>query len=276
VPELPEVETVRRTLVPHLVGVTLAAVRVRERRLRVPVNVASLRQLAVGQTIAAVRRRGKYLIIDLRGGTLLLVHLGMSGRLTLESATQPLARHDHVVFSLSDGRELRYNDPRRFGLIVAMASRDEAQHPLLARLGVEPLSPEFSGALLFALTRHSRQPIKTFLLDAHRVVGVGNIYASEALAAARLHPARAAHSLSGRETERLAAAIRDVLERAIARGGTTLRDFVDGLGVAGDFANALAVYGRDGEPCVRCRRRIRSVVQAGRRSFFCPGCQRSR
>ncbi len=273
-PELPEVESVRRSLEAALVGRRIDSVAVRERRLRRPVDAARLEDLLVGRRIVGARRRAKYLLVDLEGDVILLVHLGMTGRLRVSAADVPLERHDHVVLGLDDGRELRFHDPRRFGLVDALVKSGEGDHPALVELGVEPLEDAFSTGVLFDLLRGLKSPIKNVLMDARRIVGVGNIYASESLFRARIHPATPAGRLTRPRVAALVRSVRETLRDAIAQGGTTLRDFEDANGEAGDFGVRLRVYGREGEPCLRCGRRVRRIVQGGRSTFYCPGCQK--
>ncbi len=275
-PELPEVETVRRSLEPHLVGKVIREVVVREARLREPIDTAALCRLCVGQRVIRIRRRAKYLLCDLqgpRGDVVMLAHLGMTGRLFLCSTHATLNKHDHVRWQLSAERELRFCDPRRFGLVQAFPRLLEASHPRLVHLGVEPLSQRFDGAALYRLTRGSRRAIKSLLMDAGLLVGVGNIYASEALFRAGVHPSLPASRLSRRRAEGLAQAVKVTLEDAIEQGGTTIRDFANANGEAGYFAVRLNVYGRAGAPCPRCHRPIRRAVHSGRSSFYCPTCQ---
>jgi len=271
VPELPEVETTRRGIEPHLRRRRIESVTVHEPRLRWPV-APELSAWAAGQRIEGVRRRAKYLLVDLERGTLIL-HLGMSGSLRLASGNEPRRRHDHVELALEGGRVLRFHDPRRFGSLHHTSAPAET-HPLLAALGAEPLSPGFDGALLAAAARRRRAAVKVLVMDPRVVVGVGNIYASEALFAAGIHPARAAQRISLARYQSLAAAIRSVLASAIAQGGTTLRDFVNGVGEPGYFAHSLLVYGRGGEPCRRCGTPLRCRVLAQRSTFYCARCQR--
>jgi formamidopyrimidine-DNA glycosylase len=273
-PELPEVETLRRSLVPHVVGQPIVQVEVAQPSLRWPVDVANLARRATGRRILQVRRRAKYLLFDLEGRSVLAIHLGMSGRLALARPPQPPRLHDHAVFTLGDARQLRFNDARRFRSIDAFAAAHEAAHPRLVHLGAEPLDAAFDGALVHALARGVQKPMKNFLMDATRIVGVGNIYACEALWAAGIHPAMPASRLSRPRAQRLAVCIVSTLEAAIAQGGTTLRDFVDGHGQAGCFKVMLHVYGRTGQACDRCATPIRRMVQAGRSTYFCAGCQR--
>lgn len=272
-PELPEVEVLRRSLEPRLVGRVIARVEVRAAALRERLDRRALARLA-GRRVVALGRRSKYLLIEVEGGSTLVVHLGMSGRLTLAPAGAPRAPHEHLALHLDGGERLRLRDPRRFGLAFAAATAALARDPHFARLGPEPLDPPLEGAALAALFAGSRAPVKTALMDAHRLVGVGNIYASESLFRAGIHPRRRAGAIGRARLDRLAAAIVAVLEQAIREGGTTLTDFTDGLGAAGEFQVALAVYGCEGEPCPRCGAAIRRLVQSNRSTYYCPRCQR--
>lgn len=269
-PELPEVETVRAGIEPLLLGRTFVAVTVRNGRLRQPVT-AGFTPAVTGQTILAVARRAKYLLIGCRQGTL-VVHLGMSGVLRVVPAATPPLRHDHIDLLLDDGQMLRYSDPRRFGLLLWTDS-DPLQHPLLAGLGPEPLSTLFDGAVLHAAAHRRRVAIKALLMDQRIVVGVGNIYASEALFLARIAPERPAATLSQAQCRRLAEAVKKTLTAAIVAGGTTLRDFHNAAGEPGYFAIELKVYGRAGEGCPRCRTAIEQRRIGQRSSYFCPHCQ---
>jgi formamidopyrimidine-DNA glycosylase len=273
-PELPEVETVRAALARCLTGRRIVGVAVGTVALRSPIPRQRLRRRLVGGTVIAARRRAKYLLVDLDNGASLLLHLGMSGSLTLCRASAPRRKHDHVRFRLDGDDELRFNDPRRFGLVAVVEQGGEERHPRLRCLGIEPLSPRFDGPWLWRATRGSRRPIKLWLMDATRLVGVGNIYASEALFAAGISPRRPAGKLSAARCAALAGAVRQTLERAIVEGGTTLRDFFHLDGSTGAFAVRLQVYDRDGEPCRRCVGRVRRIVQSGRSTYYCPGCQR--
>jgi formamidopyrimidine-DNA glycosylase len=269
-PELPEVETVLRGLSPHLTGARLLGAQVRNAALRWPV-AADLDARLRGRRIRSCARRGKYLLLHLDSGALIL-HLGMSGSLRLLTHPMPPGPHDHVDLLLDNGRCLRLRDPRRFGAVLHAEAPEH--HPLLAGLGVEPLSDAFDGARLHALSRGRRVAIKLFLMDGRRVVGIGNIYANEALFQAGIDPRLAAGRLSRPRCDRLAAAIRDVLQRAIAAGGSTLRDFVDSRGEAGYFQQEYFVYDRAGLPCRRCGSPIRALRQGGRGSYLCPVCQK--
>lgn len=271
-PELPEVEVLRRSLEPHVVGATIAAVKVFNPDLREPVN---RRQLGTcrGREIVAARRRAKYLLLDLAGGRTLVVHLGMSGRLTLVPATRPTEPHEHVSILLDSGQRLRFRDPRRFGLVFVRASRSLNADSHFVHLGLEPLDQSFNGRCLMGLAKGRRAPVKSFLMDGRLVVGVGNIYASEALHRAGIHPARSVARISSRRWGRLAGAIQETLADAIDQGGTTLNDFADAIGEPGYFKVSLSVYDRRGQPCPRCQRTISRIEQSGRGTFYCPGCQ---
>jgi formamidopyrimidine-DNA glycosylase len=268
-PELPEVEVTRRGLAPQLSGRTISGVAVREPRLRWPVprDVLAL----AGRTVRTIRRRGKYLLLDCGDGHLIL-HLGMSGSLRLLPPGTPAGKHDHFDLLLGD-RMLRLRDPRRFGAVLWTAGDTEA-HPLLAHLGVEPLSRALGAKRLYALTRGHRTAIKHFLMDARRIVGVGNIYASESLFRAGINPKRAARRLSVEDCERLAKAIKDTLRAAIRAGGSTLRDFAGADGAVGHFQQRHWVYDRAGQKCRRCRARIRHLQQGQRSTYYCPTCQK--
>ncbi|HEU4662959.1 MAG TPA: bifunctional DNA-formamidopyrimidine glycosylase/DNA-(apurinic or apyrimidinic site) lyase [Dokdonella sp.] len=269
-PELPEVETTRRGLAPHLVGRRVVELDVRQPRLRWPIP-RELRTRLPGQRIEAIERRAKYLLVHTEPGSALL-HLGMSGSLRVLPAATPIGPHDHVDWRLDSGQVLRYTDPRRFGSQL-WQPRGET-HELLAGLGPEPLSDAFDGDHLWTRSRGRRAAVKLFLMDQAIVVGVGNIYASEALFAAGIHPARAAGSVSRERHARLAAEVKRILAYAIGRGGTTLRDFISPDGVPGYFEQELAVYGRAGEPCRVCGTPIRASTIGQRSTFHCPRCQR--
>lgn len=270
-PELPEVETTRRGIAPLVEGRRVEAVTVREPRLRWPVPTALARDLP-GQRLGRVSRRAKFLLVESPIGHLIL-HLGMSGSLRIVSRDVPADKHDHLDIVLDDERCLRLRDPRRFGAAL-WTRHDPLQHPLLRDLGPEPLGPEFDADWLHRLSRGRRVAVKPFLMNSQVVAGIGNIYASEALFLAGIHPARAAGRISLARYERLAGAVRTVLQDAIAAGGTTLRDFVDSAGNPGYFSQRLRVYGRQGASCERCGSAVRSRVIGQRSTFYCPRCQR--
>jgi formamidopyrimidine-DNA glycosylase len=270
-PELPEVETVRRTLAPAIGGKVAAVwdsgkgLHMRKKPPR-----ARLRKL-VGDRITNIRRHGKYLFVDFASGETLLVHLGMTGRFLIMAEGTPRAKHTHLVLWLDDGRELRFVDPRRFGQLDVIAKGKIA--PQVADLGPDPIVQGIDVAALLALAKRRASPLKAFVLDQTVLAGVGNIYASEALWRAKLRPTMRAHKLTAVTAARLADAINEVLHHALEHGGTTLRDFVSAEGAAGENADYLWVYGRAGEPCPRCRNAIRRAVHQGRATYYCPTCQ---
>ena len=270
-PELPEVETTRRGLAPHVRGRRIRALKVYERRLRWPVPAGLAGKLA-GRRIVATGRRGKYLLLKLDSGAL-IVHLGMSGNLRLVRSDSPRVPHDHFDLVLDSGTALRFNDPRRFGSLLYVRG-DPLAHRLLAHLGPEPLSRGFDAAYLRRITRGRRVAVKQLLMNSRLVVGVGNIYASEALFRARIRPQRAARSLTLAEAARLVRAVRAVLRSAIRAGGTTLRDYLRTDGSPGYFRQRLYVYERGGKPCRRCGKPVRAITQGQRSTYYCPGCQK--
>ncbi|GAB5453104.1 MAG: bifunctional DNA-formamidopyrimidine glycosylase/DNA-(apurinic or apyrimidinic site) lyase [Halioglobus sp.] len=269
-PELPEVETTRRGIEPHCVDRLIEAVVVRQPALRWPVPADLAVQLH-GQRVEAVERRAKYLLLQLGGGTL-MIHLGMSGSLRVVQPGLAPMTHDHIDIDLEGGICLRFNDPRRFGSFHYLLPGAPA--PLLDHLGPEPLSEAFDGAYLYRRSRGRRGAVKNFIMDGKVVVGVGNIYASEALFLSGIRPGRAAGRISAARYEALANNIKRVLTSAIEQGGTTLRDFVGGDGKPGYFAQKLLVYGRAGEPCRRCGATLREVRLGQRSSVYCIECQR--
>ncbi|MEZ4363667.1 MAG: bifunctional DNA-formamidopyrimidine glycosylase/DNA-(apurinic or apyrimidinic site) lyase [Kofleriaceae bacterium] len=273
-PELPEVETVRRTLATvlgaKLVSVSSSGLPL---RLRQPIPVAALRAM-IGQRIEAVRRLGKYLLVDLSGPRGVLVHLGMSGRLRVVPASAEEAPHTHLALGLDRRRALRYSDPRRFGQISVYERGAERSHPALAVLGPDPLDPDVVGEeLLWSSARGRNVSLKALVLDQGVIAGMGNIYASEALWLARLRPTWRTQRLTRPGARALWAAIQQVLAHALTHGGTTLRDFVAADGSYGEHSGYLKVYGRGGEPCPRCEGVIRRIVQQGRATYFCSTCQ---
>ena len=269
-PELPEVETVRRGLAPHLTGQVVTEVVVRQPRLRWPVPEALALQLP-GQTIRRVERRAKYLLLGTDAGTVIF-HLGMTGRLRLLSTHTPLQKHDHADLILASGQCLRFNDSRRFGALLWTTEPPE-RHPLLQALGPEPFDAAFSGVYLRQRAQDRTPAIKTFIMDNHIVVGVGNIYGNEALFAAGINPLRPAGQVTEAECERLAVAIREILAEAIQQGGTTLRDFIGGDGERGYFQQSLRVYNRYGLPCAACGQPIQRCRIGQRATYYCPRCQ---
>jgi formamidopyrimidine-DNA glycosylase len=278
-PELPEVETVRRGLVPRMVGRRIARLHQRRRDLRVALPARFAARLQ-GRTVRAIDRRAKYLLFRLDGGETLIVHLGMSGRMTLHdsasAAEHPFERHDHVVFDMDDGWQVRFNDARRFGLMLLVPDGSVATHKAFRSLGPEPLDPDFDGAALAGRLKGRRTPIKAALLDQKTLVGVGNIYACEALFLSGISPRRSAHTVQRERAERLVAAIRQVLLRSIDDGGSTLRDHVQPGGELGYFQTRFNVYDRVGAPCPTrgCGHVVKRLVQAGRSTFYCARCQR--
>jgi len=269
-PELPEVETTRRGIAPHVEGFEIVRVAVRNPHLRRPVP-RDLATNLTGRCVSHIERRGKYLLFDMGTGTVIL-HLGMSGSLRVVSPNAPPGRHDHLDIEFVNGVCLRLCDPRRFGLVLWTRGAPLA-HPLLRELGPEPLEDIFDGEYLFASTRRRRVAIKQLLMNARIVVGVGNIYVNEALFLAGVHPLRAAGRIGRARCIRLAEAVRTVLRAAITQGGTTLRDFYYGDNRPGYFGQNLRVYGRAGEPCPSCGAAIRQVTQGQRSTYYCPRCQ---
>lgn len=273
-PELPEVETVRRSLEKSVLGQCIEGVEVIDTRLRVPVRTRRLTSRVRGKSIRVIRRRSKYLLIELDGDQHLLIHLGMSGRLTLQSVDEPREKHVHVCFQMPDGKELRFRDPRRFGMVDVLSGAELEVDSRMVSLGPEPLSEAFTAEYLRQKAAGRQAPVKNFLMDARIVVGVGNIYANESLFRAQVHPKRAAGRLGRKSWERLAGCVRQVLRDAIRQGGTTLNDFADGDGNAGYFQVSLDVYDCEGEPCNVCDAPIRRIVLGGRSTYYCPRCQR--
>jgi formamidopyrimidine-DNA glycosylase len=273
-PELPEVETVARALRrAGLEGRVITGCACRCAKLRRPLPAAEL-QKSVGAAILAIERRAKYLLFRLTDGRILLLHLGMTGTLRLDEPKTPAGRHDHFDLLFDDGRILRLRDPRKFGLVALSRPAADGLVPELANLAPEPLSDAFSGEYLYRVSRGRKTPIKVFIMDQRRVVGVGNIYASESLFRAGIRPSLPAGRLSRPRCRKLAAAIREILEAAIAAGGTTISDFHGLDGSEGAFVRTLKVYGRAGEPCPDCGRPLKKSVLGGRSTFFCSGCQR--
>ena len=273
-PELPEVEVIRRGLTPHLVGRTITRVVISNRRLRLPVPRAKLNLWIQSDRVESVDRRAKYLLVKMNSGAVLVLHLGMTGRLAFFANGTPRTAHDHLRFELDSGLELRFNDVRRFGSVQVLAPEDVEGTQIFSGLGPEPLGPDLSSNYLLERARRKVRPIKNFLMDARVVVGIGNIYANEILFAAGIKPTRGVGTLTKPAWERVIRASRQVLERAIACGGTTISDYVRSSGDTGYFQCELRVYGREGEVCQCCGSLVRRQVLAGRATFFCPKCQK--
>ena len=269
-PELPEVETTLRGVAPHLVGRTVTEVDIRQRNLRWPIPRAIDR--LVGKPILAARRRGKYLLFEVDGGTVLW-HLGMSGGMRILDPEVEWKKHDHLALRLDSGKELRYHDPRRFGCVLFQKG-DAEEHELLRDLGPEPLGDAFDGKYLAGAAAGRKVAIKQLVMNSKIVVGVGNIYACEALYLSGIRPSREAGRVSKPRLAKLADSIKLVLGAAIESGGTTLRDFLNEEGQPGYFKQSLHVYGREGEPCHACGKTVKRIVQGQRSTFFCPACQR--
>jgi formamidopyrimidine-DNA glycosylase len=270
-PELPEVETTLRGLSPHLTGQRIKQIIIRNPHLRWPIP-DNLPGILRTQTIRQLHRRAKYLLLECDSGTLIL-HLGMSGSLRVLPSHTPAEKHDHFDLLLANGNLMRLRDPRRFGAVL-WHEGDIAQHPLLAKLGPEPLLDNFDAQHLYRATRKRSAAIKQLIMDSHVVVGVGNIYASESLFHAGIRPQLPAGKLSLPRCARLVQTIRDTLSASIKQGGSTLRDFVDSNGKPGYFQQSYMVYGRTGEPCRVCGTAIKQIVQGQRSTFYCPGCQK--
>lgn len=270
-PELPEVETVLRALKPHVVGNTIAGARVLFPTLRLPLP-HNMEELLSSRLIVGIKRRAKYLMFELDGELTMLVHLGMTGRLTIGRADYLPIKHDHVIIYLNDSAMV-YNDPRRFGMIDLIETYKMLEHKLLCNLGPEPLESDFTAEYLAQALKNRQIPIKTAIMDGKILVGVGNIYASEALFMTSISPERKAGSLSSSECGRLAASIKKVLQDAIDSGGSSIRDFVSIDSNKGYFQHHFAVYGKGGKPCQVCLGAITKIYQSGRATFFCPNCQ---
>ncbi len=272
-PELPEIETISRKLRDRLGLRSVKNITLRRKDLRYPMPVKLIQDL-VGKKILSVRRRSKYIVIDLSQNFSLIVHLGMSGRLFFTEASAALNKHDHVLFDFDLGLHLRLRDPRRFGMLDVCVTSDLDQHKLFKNLGPEPLEENFNAEVLFEITKKSTSPIKTLIMNAKYVVGVGNIYASEALFMSRIRPTRRACTLKKHEVLALCGAIKQVLTQSIADGGTTFRDYVDTEGSPGLHQLSLCVYDRAGEICSVCGGIVKSVVLGQRSTYYCPSCQK--
>lgn len=271
-PELPEVETTRRGIEPHVTGVRIKEIIIKRHDLRQPIpeNITSLE----GRIIKSVKRRSKYLLLEIDGGSTILIHLGMSGSLRVIDPAADWKKHDHVGITLGSGKQLRFHDPRRFGLVLLLTGSDPMSHALLKDLGPEPLEDGFTADVLKAACAKRSSAIKLVIMDAKVVVGVGNIYASEALFRAGIRPQTAANKITRPKLEKLVASIRAVLSDSIREGGSTLRDFLHSDGEPGYFKQRLFVYERKGEPCRVCETPIRHVVLGQRSTYWCPVCQK--
>lgn len=269
-PELPEVEVTLRGIKPHIIKQKMKQVILRHKQLRLPIPAAITTELP-NQLLEDIQRRGKYLLFKFTHGTLIL-HLGMSGRLQLLSAPLPAKKHDHVELVFSNHMHLRFTDPRRFG-VVAWTHMDPMLHPLISIIGPEPLTAHFNVNYLYQRTRCKKRSIKSFIMESKVVAGVGNIYATESLFIAGIHPQKAAGKLSREQCQKLINAIKCVLRKAIKKGGTTLKDFIIPSGVPGYFRQELQVYGRDGKRCFHCHTVLKSVRIVGRSTVYCPRCQ---
>ncbi|MBI1308601.1 MAG: bifunctional DNA-formamidopyrimidine glycosylase/DNA-(apurinic or apyrimidinic site) lyase [Proteobacteria bacterium] len=272
-PELPEVETTLRGLTPYLLHQKITQVQIRAPKLRAPTPPA---KPLINLTVTKLERRAKYILAHLSNGTTLLIHLGMSGRLTILPAAHatPPGKHDHIILTTPKGT-ITLNDARRFGLFLHLKEGALTTHPLLTALGPEPLGPQFTASYLHTQLRTRKTPIKVALMDSHLVVGVGNIYASESLFRAHIHPQTPAHKLTLKQCQTLVTCIHQTLTEAIAAGGSSLRDFAHSNGQLGYFQHSFHAYGRTGKPCLTCATPIQKITQAQRSTFFCPHCQKN-
>ncbi len=269
-PELPEVETTRRGIIPYIDQKIVSEVVVRQPKLRWPIPDEI--QDMVGQKIESVKRRGKYLLLETSKGTT-LIHLGMSGSLRVVDASTPAEKHDHIDIVIESGKAIRLHDPRRFGSVL-WTTRNPLKHKLIRSLGPEPLSDDFNADYLYQASRGRKVSIKQFIMNGHVVVGVGNIYACESLFRAGISPKRLAGKVSKARYKKLLEVIKEVLVLAIEQGGTTLKDFVQAEGKPGYFQQKLNVYGRKGEPCLQCDSTIKQITQGQRSTFYCATCQK--
>ncbi len=275
-PELPEVEVTRRGLLPHLPGKKITAVKWSNKRLRTPIPRKLLKQSIEGQSVQAIDRRAKYLLFRMENGSVLILHLGMTGKIGLFPQAEPRARHDHLRLLLENGMEMRFNDSRRFGVILVWPAEQAAEfeEQFSATKGIEPFSDGFTPAALQQMAVKRRQPVKNFLMDSRLIAGVGNIYANETLFAAGIHPQTPVNRISTEDWHAIISTCREILTRAIEAGGSTISDFIGSSGSAGYFQLQLNVYDRADTPCPVCGQTIRKKVIGGRATFFCPDCQR--
>lgn len=274
-PELPEVEVTRRGLLPHLPGKKITGVSWSNKRLRTPIPRKLLRYVITGERVCTVDRRAKYLLIRMDGGSVLVLHLGMTGKIGLFPGDAPWARHDHLRLLLENGMEMRLNDSRRFGSILVWPAEHaaELEERFNKGKGIEPFSAEFTGDTLKGLAEKRRQPVKSFLMDSRRVAGIGNIYANEILFAAGIFPETPVNQISSPQWQAIVTHCQEILTRAIEAGGSTISDFIGSSGAPGYFQLQLRVYGRSDSPCVRCATPIEKSKTGGRATFFCPRCQ---
>ncbi len=270
-PELPEVETLKRALVPIVEGKTLSEIRFFRKDLRFPIPVEILKKQVTGKKIKAIRRKGKYLLFNTFSGDMIL-HLGMSGRVVQCCSDEPEQKHTHVVFRIEKDIWLHFVDPRRFGCLVWQDNGEE--HKLLRFQGPDPYSPEANATAMKQAAQKCKGPIKSFLMNGQRIAGIGNIYACESLFKAQIHPDRPANRLSLKSWNRILSEVRSTLDNSIAAGGTTLKDFFDPSGTAGYYVQKLSVYGKEGEPCPECETPVDRITHSGRSTFFCKRCQR--
>ncbi len=271
-PELPEVETVCRGLAVPLSDSLIIGVHQNRPDLRIPFP-KDMGPRVCGKTVTSVYRKAKYIVIDLSSDESLIMHLGMSGRILIQNPIEDVAKHDHMALDLKDGTRIVFNDPRRFGMVDMAETANIDDHRFFAHLGPEPLGNGFNAKNFHDRIKNKRTAIKTALLDQRIVVGVGNIYAAEALFHAGVHPERLCHTITTDEAEKLVRAVRDVLNKAIEAGGSSLKDYVKADGELGYFQHSWAVYGRAGEPCHTCKTEIEKITQGGRSTFYCPSCQ---
>jgi formamidopyrimidine-DNA glycosylase len=269
-PELPEVETISRGISPQILKQKISSVLVRNHKLRFPIP-KNLAQVLVGQSIQKIYRRGKYILLETKAGTL-VIHLGMSGSLQIKPKEHVLGKHEHVNIIFDDKLALCYNDPRRFGAIL-WTTKNPQEHSLLKNLGIEPLEKNFTARYLFDRARGSHRAVKQFIMDSKVIVGVGNIYANEALFAAKINPLQKANSISYKNYQLLTKKIKELLRRAIKCGGTSIKDYIDSQGKKGSFQNKLKVYGRQGQLCVNCKTKLECIRLGQRSTVFCPRCQ---
>lgn len=274
-PELPEVETIKETLLPYLPGQKITKVQVHFAGIIKQPEVALFQQRIKGRTFQEIKRRGKYLLFLLDQDLTLVIHLRMTGQLTVCRAIRPLDRHTHLIFSLASQRELRFSDVRKFGFVYLVPTGDWTLIQGLQNLGPEPLSSEFTLEVLVELLKGRRGKIKPFLLDQRKIAGIGNIYADEILFRAAIHPERTINTLQREEIKGLYQSIKVILQRAVSLQGTSLQDYVDGLGQKGNYQECLQVYGRKGQPCPQCQKPLTRIVVAGRGTVFCAACQKT-